>query len=109
MSLVSGRVHREWVAVPSSRVSSQPRNQIRISGVSCIVGHQAPLSTGFFSHGVRRGSEVGTYRKDIDQVKADGGCAKALGSKGVGRVGGFERRLQGRKVGGGCQVKLEAW
>lgn len=38
---------------------------------------------------------VGTCRKDIDQVKVDGGCAKALGSKGAGHVGGFERRLQG--------------
>lgn len=45
----------------------------------------------------------------IDQVKVDGGCAKALGSKGAGRVGGFERRLQGGKVGEGCQVKLGAW
>lgn len=42
-------------------------------------------------------------------MKVDGGCAKALGSKGAGCVEGFERRLQGGKVGEGCQVKLEAW
>lgn len=45
----------------------------------------------------------------IDQVKVDGGCAKALRSKGAGCVGGFERRLQGGKVGEGFQVKLGAW
>ena len=28
----------EWVAMPSSRGSSQPRNQIHISDVACIAG-----------------------------------------------------------------------
>ena len=33
----------EWVAMPSSRGSSQPRNRTHISGISCIVG-------SFFNH-----------------------------------------------------------
>ena len=33
----------EWVAMPSSRGSSQPRNWTHISGVSCIV-------SSFFTH-----------------------------------------------------------
>ena len=34
----------EWIAISSSRESSQPRDQTRISCVSCIAG-------GFFTHG----------------------------------------------------------
>ena len=29
----------DWIAMPSSRVSFQPRNQIPVSYVSCIGGH----------------------------------------------------------------------
>ena len=41
----------EWVAVPSSRGSSLPRNQTHVSRVSCISGR-------FFNHG-------GTYKTII--------------------------------------------
>ena len=32
----------EWVAMPSSRASSQPRDQTRVSCVSCIAGRFFP-------------------------------------------------------------------
>ena len=50
---------------------------------------------------------AGTYRKKTDQVKVEGGCAKALWS-GVRHIGGTERGLQGGEEGHGFQVKLEA-
>ena len=42
MGILQARI-LEWVAMPSSRGSSQPRDQIHISGVACIAGK-------FFTH-----------------------------------------------------------
>ena len=54
----------EWVAMPSSRGSSQPKDQSHVSCVSCIAG-------GFFTHWVI--SEFKHSNKEIDsyQVKLE--------------------------------------
>ena len=54
----------EWVAMPSSRASSQPKDQSHVSCVSCIAG-------GFFPHWVIR--EFKHSNKEIDsyQVKLE--------------------------------------
>ena len=54
----------EWVAMPSSRGSSQPKDQSHVSCVSCIAG-------GFFTHWVIR--EFKHSNKEIDsyQVKLE--------------------------------------
>ena len=39
--ILQGRI-LEWVAMPSSRRSSQPRGQTRISCISCIAGRSFP-------------------------------------------------------------------
>ena len=43
MGILQARIP-EWVAMPSSRGSSQPRDQTHVSYVSCTTG-------GFFTHG----------------------------------------------------------